>query len=170
MSATPTSVTFMSAALSAAVTVSMIGGVSKLKGMDLGEEILHMGIHRGVGLIGGSKFGGVLCGCGCVFVLVDFEARHHLIHYGIGIVEAQLVNCSFGFSEFKVSFTEVVFKIFPCFVRLVGAFPCPDVVFEDLLPVEDNEGEVYCLDLNKFSFGRSCVMVLKMTSIGWAKS
>ena len=87
------------------------------------------------------------CGCGCAFVLVDLEARNHLIHDGVGVVEAQFINCSSGFSEFKVSFTEVVFKIVPCFVRLVGAFPRLDVVFEYSLPIEDNEGKVYCLDL-----------------------
>ena len=68
-----------------------------------------------------------------------------------------LPNCSSGLSEFKVSFTEVVFKIVPCFVYLVGAVPRPDVVFEDSLPVEDNEGEVYFLALIQFCFGRSCV-------------
>ena len=107
-----------------------------------------MGIHRGVGLIGGSKFGGVLCGCGCAFILVDLEAHHYLVHNGVGIVESQFVNCSSSFSELKVIFTEVMFKIVPCFVRLVGAFPRPDVVFEDSLPVEDNEGEVYFLTLS----------------------
>ena len=43
---------------------------------------------------------------------------------------------------------EAVFKIVPCFVCLVGAFPHPDVVFGDSLPVEDNEGKVYCLTLS----------------------
>ena len=76
--------------------------------------------HRGVGLIGGSEFGGVLCGCGCALVLVDLEARHNLIHDGVGVVESQFVNCSSILSEFKASFTEVVFKVFPCFVCLVG--------------------------------------------------
>ena len=146
-----------SAAASAAVIFSMIGGVSELKGLDLGEESLHLGLHCVVGLIGGSKFGGVFCGCGCAFVPIDLEARHHLIHDGAGVVEAQFVNCSSGFSEFKVSFTEVVFKIVPCFVRLVGAFPRSDVILEDLLPVEDNESKVYCLTLSQFCFGRSCV-------------
>ena len=42
-----------------------------------------------------------------------------------------------------MSFTEVVFKFSPCFVRLVGVFPRPDVVFEDSFPVEDNEGNIY---------------------------
>ena len=138
----------MSAAASATIIVSMIGGVSALKGLDLGEESLHLGIHRGFGLIGGSDFGGVLCGCGCAFVLVDLEARHHLIHDGVSVVEAQFVNCSSGFSKFNVSFMEVVLKIVPCFVCLVGAFPLPDVVFEDLLSVEDNEGKVYCLTMS----------------------
>ena len=126
----------------------MIGGFSELKGMELGEESLHLVLHRGVGMIGGSELGGVLCGCGFAFVLVDLEARHNLIHDGVGVVESQFVNCSSGFSEFKVSFTEVVFKIVPCFVCLVGAFPLPDVVFEYSLPVEYNEGEVYCLTLS----------------------
>ena len=90
----------------------------------------------------------MLCGYGCAFVLVNLKARHHLIHYGVGVVEAQFVNCSSGFSEFKVRFTEVVFKFFLCFVLLVDAFPRPDVVFEDSLPVEDNEGKVYCLTLS----------------------
>ena len=126
----------------------MIGGVSELQGLDLSDDSLNLGLHRGAGLVGGSEFGGVFCGCGCAFVLVDLEARHHLIHNGVGVVESQFVNCSSSFSEFKVSFTEVMFKIVPCFVRLVGAFPRPDVVFEDLFPVKDNEGVVYCLTLS----------------------
>ena len=150
MSANPTRVasTSTSAAASVAVIVFIVGGVIELKGLDLGEESLHLGIHRDIGLIDGSKFGGVLCGCGCAFVLVNLEVRHHLIHDDVGVVVAQFVNYSSGFSEFKVSFTEAVIKIFPCFVRLVGAFPRPDVVFEYSLPVEDNVGEVYCLTLS----------------------
>ena len=73
--------------------------------------------------------------------------HHHLIHDCVGVVESQFVNFSSSFSGFKVSFTEVMFKIFPYYVRLVGVFSRPDVVFEDLLPVEDNEGKVYCLAL-----------------------
>ena len=115
----------------------MIGGVSELKGLNLGEKRLHLGLHRGVGLIGRSEFSGMLCGCGCAFSLVDLEARHHLIHDGVVVVVAQFSNSSSGFSEFKVNFAEVMFKIFPRFVRLVGAFPRPDVIFEDSLPVED---------------------------------
>ena len=126
----------------------MIGGFSELKGLDLSEEILHTGLHRSIGLIGGSNFGGVLWRCGCAFVLVDFEARHHLIHDGVGVVEYQFVNCSSGFYEFKVSLTGVVFKIVPYFARLVGAFSRLDVVFEYSLPVEGNGGEVYCLTLS----------------------
>ena len=128
----------MSAAASADVIVSMIGGGSELKGLDLGEESLHLGLHRGVGLIGGSEFGGVLCDCGCALFLFNLEVRHHLTHDGVGVVESQFVNCSSGFSEFKVRFTEVVFKNVPYFVRLVGAFPRLDVVLEDLSYVEDN--------------------------------
>ena len=110
----------------------MIGLVSmcicKLKGLNLGGKILQLGIHHGVGLIGGCDFSCVLGGGCCEFVLVDLEARHHLIYDGIGVVEAQFVNCSAGFPEFKASFSEVVFEIFPSLVRQVGAFPRPDVV------------------------------------------
>ena len=89
----------------------------------------------------------MFCGCGCAFFLVDLEVRHHLIYDGIGIAEAQFFNCSTGFPEFKVSFSEVVSEVIPCFVRRIGAFPRPDVVFEYSFSVEDNKGEVYCLDL-----------------------
>ena len=65
MSATPNGAVSMSSAAYAAVIVSVIGGVSELKDLELGEESLHLGLHCGVGLIGRSKFGGVLCGCGC---------------------------------------------------------------------------------------------------------
>ena len=71
-----------------------------------------------------------------------------MIHYGVGIVESQFVNFSSVFSEFKASFTEVAFKIVPCFVCLVGAFSRPDVVFEDSLPVENNKGKIYFLNLS----------------------
>ena len=109
---------------------------------------MHPGLYLSVGMIGRSEFGGMLCGCVCAFVLVDLEACHHLVNDGVSVVESQCVNCSSVLSEFKVSFIEVVFKIVPCFVRLFGAFPRPDVVFEDSLPAEDNRGEVYCLILS----------------------
>ena len=64
----------------------------------MGEESLHMGLHGGVGLIVRSKFGGVLYVCCCAFILVDLEVRHHLIHDGVGVVEAQFVNFSSRFS------------------------------------------------------------------------
>ena len=64
----------------------MVGGVSELKGLEFGEESMHLGLHHGVGLIGRSEFGGVLCGFGCSFFLVNLEVRHHLIHGGIGVV------------------------------------------------------------------------------------
>ena len=99
-------------------------------------------------MIGGSNFGGVLCGCGFALVFVDSEARHHLFHNGVGVVEAQFINYPSSLSEFKVSFAEVMFEIVPFFVRLVCAFPHPDVVFEDFLPVEDNQGKVHCLTLS----------------------
>ena len=53
-------------------------------------------------------------------------------------MEAQFGNCFSSFSDFKVSFTEGMFKSVPCSIRLVGAFSLLDVVFEDLLPIEDN--------------------------------
>ena len=42
MSATPNGDASASAAASVAVIVSMLGGFSKLKGLELGEDILHM--------------------------------------------------------------------------------------------------------------------------------
>ena len=70
---------------------------------------------------------------GCEFVLIDLEARHHLIYDGVGIVGAQFINRSTSFPDFKVSFSEVMFEVIPCFVLRIGAFPCPDVVFENSL-------------------------------------
>ena len=87
-------------------------------------------------------------GCGCPFILVKLEARHHLVQNGVGVLEFRFVNRSSSFSEFKVSFTKVMFEIVPCFVRWVDVFPRPDVIFEYFLPVEDNEGKVYCLTLS----------------------
>ena len=72
--------------------LSLVRGVSKLKGLDLGEESLQLGLHCGIGLIGGSEFGGVLCGCGCAFVLIDSEVRNHLIQDGFGVVESQFAK------------------------------------------------------------------------------
>ena len=69
----------------------------KLKGVNLGEESLYLVLHCGIDLIYRCKLGCVL-GCGgCVFILFDLEARHHLIYDGLAIVEAQFVNCSAGF-------------------------------------------------------------------------
>ena len=121
--------------------------VCNLKGLNLGEESLQLGLHCGVVLIGGCKFGCVSSDGGCAFFLVDLEACHHLICNGVGVVEAQFVNCSAGFPEFKVSFLKVVFDVIPCFLRCIIAFTCPDVIFENSLFAEDNEGEVYCLTL-----------------------
>ena len=99
----------------------------------------------------------MLCGCGCAPFFVNLYSRRHLVNNGVGVVESQFINCLSSISEFKVSFAEVMFKIVPCFVRLVCAFPRPDVIFEDSLPVEDDEGKVYCLTLSQFCFGLSCV-------------
>ena len=112
--------------------------VRDLKGLNLGEESLHLGFYCGVDLIGRCEFGCVLGDGGCAFVLVNLEARHHLIYNGVGVVEAQFVNSSAGFPEFKVRFSEVLLEIFPSLVRQIGAFPRPDVVFEDFLSMEDN--------------------------------
>ena len=90
----------------------------------------------------------MLFGCGWTLVFVDLEAHHNLVHNGIGVVKAQCINCPSGFSEFKVSFVEVMFEIVPCFVCLVCALPRLDVIFEDSLHVGDNEGEVDCLTLS----------------------
>ena len=108
---------------------------------------MYLGLHSGIGLIGRCEFGCMLGGGGYAFILVDLEARHHLIYYDIGVVEAKFVNCSAGFSELKVSFLEVVFEIIPSFLRRIGAFPRTDVVFEISLFVEVIKGEVYCLTL-----------------------
>ena len=90
----------------------------------------------------------MLGGDGCAFVLVDLVLCHNLIYNGVDVVEAQFVNRSASFSEFKVSLLEVVLEVIPYFVHRIGAFPRPYVVFEYLLPVEDNKGKVYCLTLS----------------------
>ena len=89
----------------------------------------------------------MLGGGGCAFVLVDLEARHHLIYNAVDVVESQFVNRFAGFSELKVSFSEVVFEVIPCFVRHIGMFPRLYIVFKNSLFVEDSKGEVYCLTL-----------------------
>ena len=121
--------------------------VYELKGLNLGEGSFHLGFHSCVGLIVGCEFGLMLGGCGCAFVLVNLEARHHLIYDDFGVVKAQFVNCADGLPKFKVSSLEVVFGAVPCFILWICAFPCPYVVFEDSLSLEDNEGEVYRLTL-----------------------
>ena len=121
--------------------------VRELKGLNLGEDSLHLGIHNCIGLIGGREFGYTLGDGGCAFVLVYLEARHNLIYDGVGVVKSKIVNCAAGFPEFKVSFSEVVLEVVTCFVLWIGAFLRPDIVFEDLLSVEDNGGKVYCLTL-----------------------
>ena len=99
----------------------------------------------------------MLCGCGCALVFVNLEACHHLVHNGYGVVKSQFINFPSSLSEFNMSFAEVMFEIIPCFLHLVYALPRPDIVFEDSLPVEDDEGEVYCLNLSQLCFGLSCV-------------
>ena len=97
----------------------------------MGEESFHLGLHLGVGLIGGCDFGCMPGGGGCAFVFVDLEAHYHLIYDGVGVVEAKFVDCSAGFFDLKVGLSEVVLEIIPSFVRLSGAFPHMDVVFEN---------------------------------------
>ena len=104
-----------------------------------------MGLHSGVGLVGECEFGCMLGGGGCAFFFIDFEAHHHLIYNGVGVMEAKSVDRSAGFSELKVSFSEFVLEIIPSFVCWSSVFPRTDVVFENSLFVEDNKGEVYCL-------------------------
>ena len=112
--------------------------VCGLKGLNLVEESLHLGLPCGVGLIGRCEFGCMLGGSGCAFVLVDLDVPHHLIYNGVGVVEAHFVNSSAVFPELKVSLSEVVSEVIPYFVRQIGAFPRLDVVFENSLFVEDN--------------------------------
>ena len=104
-----------------------------MKGLDLGEERLHLRHHHGVGLIGRCEFGCMLGGGGCAFVFVNFEVRHHLIYDGVGVVEAKFVDRYAVFSELKVSFSEVVIRNFPSFLHRSGLFPCMDVVFKNSL-------------------------------------
>ena len=61
-----------------------------------------------------------------------------MIYDGVGVVKSQFFNCASGFPEFKVRFSAVVLEVVPCFVRGIGAFPHPDVIFEDLMSVKDN--------------------------------
>ena len=127
--------------------------VCYLKGMNLVEVGLRLGLHRGVGMIGGCKFSCMLGGGSCAFVLVDLEALHHFIYDGVDVLESQFVNHYASFSDLRVSFSEVVFEIIPFFIRLICAFPRTDVVFENSLFVEDNKGKVYCLTLGEFILG-----------------
>ena len=99
------------AAASAAVITSMVGDVNKLKVLELGKERLHLWLHHGVGLIGRSEFGSVLCGCGCALVLVDLEARYHLVNNSIGAVKSHFINCPSSLSEFKVRLRKSCLKL-----------------------------------------------------------
>ena len=89
----------------------------------------------------------MLCGCGHAFVFVDLEARHHLIENGVGVVEADFIDGASSFSEFKVSSAEVVLEVGPSVVYVFCTFPSADVIFEYLLFVQDDEGEVDFLAL-----------------------
>ena len=77
----------------------------------------------------------MLCDCGRMFVFVNLEACHHLVDNGVVVVEAEFIDGTSCFSEFKVRFAEVVLEFFPRFVCLVCAFPRSDVIFEDPLLV-----------------------------------
>ena len=63
--------------------------------------------------------GSVLCGCGRAFIFFYLEARHHLVYNGVGVVEAEFIDSTSYFLEFKVSFAEVVLEVVPIFVCLV---------------------------------------------------
>ena len=73
--------------------------------------------------------------------------RHHLVDNGVGVVEAKFIDITSCFLEFKASFAEVVLEFVSRFVCLVCAFPRLDVIFEDPLLVDYDEGEVDCLTL-----------------------
>ena len=96
--------------------------VHLLKGLNLGEGSFNLRLHISVGIIGGCKFGFMLGGGGCAFIFVDLESRHNLIYDGVGVVESKCVNRSAGLSDIKVSFSKVVFEIFPSLLRQSGAF------------------------------------------------
>ena len=83
-----------------------------------------------------------------MFVFVDLEVRHHLVHNGVGIVKAEFINHTSCFPEIKVSFAEVMFEVVPCSVCLVCSLPRLDFIFEYSLSVKDDEGEVDCLTLS----------------------
>ena len=53
----------------------------------------------------------MLGGGGCAFVFMDLEAHNNLIYDCVAVVEAKCVDCSAGFSEIKVRFSEVVLEI-----------------------------------------------------------
>ena len=69
----------------------------------------------------------MLCGCGRAFVFVDLEARNHLIDNGVGVVEAKFIDGASCFSDFKVSFAEVVLEFETRLVCVVCTFSCSDV-------------------------------------------
>ena len=46
-----------------------------------------------------------------------------------------------------MSFVEVVIEVGPYIVCVVCTFSCADVIFEDTLFVQDDEGKVDCLAL-----------------------
>ena len=133
MSTAPTGTASASAAV--AVVAFMVWSVGELEGLDLGEESLHLRLHCGIGLIGRCECGSMFCGCGSALVFVNLEARHDMVHNGVGVVEDEFINHTSCSSEFKVSLAEVMFEIVPHFVCLVCALPRSDVIFEDLLSV-----------------------------------
>ena len=57
----------------------------------------------------------MLCGCGSALVFVDLEARHYLVHNGVGVVESEFVNRTSCFYELKANFGEVMFEVVPRF-------------------------------------------------------
>ena len=99
-SGSPTGAASTSLTMSESEIVSMIGLISmhvhKLKGLKLLKESFHLILHRGVVLIGGYEFGCMLRDGGYALFLVDLEARNNFIYDGVGVVEAQFVNCSAG--------------------------------------------------------------------------
>ena len=64
----------------------------------MGEESLHLRLHRGVGMIGRRKCGSMLCDGGHAFVFINLEVCHHVVDNGVGVVEAGFIDGTSCFS------------------------------------------------------------------------
>ena len=70
-----------------------------------------------------------------------------MIDNGVGVVEVEFIDGASYFSEFKMSFAEVVLEVDPRLVCVVCTFPRAYVIFEDPLFVQDDKDAVDCLAL-----------------------